>query len=152
MENLDRRDLFAALSALAALGTVASSASAADAAALSTNKVIPFKTMVIRKLDNGGEQRRVLNGTLATGEAIEVHETVLPAGATPHPPHQHAQSEIVFMQTGQVEFIDDDGKIIPAGPGDVIFTASNRMHGLKNVGATAATYIVVEIGRASHEG
>jgi XRE family transcriptional regulator, regulator of sulfur utilization len=148
MQYAVRRNLLAALSATALLATAAT---AAEPATLSANKVIPFSTMEIRKLDNGGEQRRVLNGLLTTGEMLEVHETVLPVGATPHPPHKHVPSEIVFMQTGQVEFIDDDGKIIPAGPGDVIFTASNRMHGLKNVGTVPATYIVVEVGRHAPE-
>jgi mannose-6-phosphate isomerase-like protein (cupin superfamily) len=151
MENLDRRDLFAAISALAALGTVASSASAAEAATLSQSKVIPFKSLTVRKFPNGGEQRRVISGTLATGEFIEVHETMLPAGEMPHLPHKHPNSEMLFIQTGSLEY-DDDGKITPVGPGDIVFSASNKMHGLKNVGATPATYIVVSVSKQIPEG
>ena len=151
MEYLDRRDLFAALSALAALGTAAASASAADAVTLSTSKVIPFKSLAVRKFPNGGEQRRVISGTLTTGEFIEVHETMLPAGEMPHPPHKHPNSEMLFIQTGALEY-DDDGKITPVGPGDIVFTASNQMHGLRNVGATPATYIVVSVSKQLPEG
>ena len=147
MEQLDRRDLFAALSALAAFGATALSAEAATGAMLSDNRVIKFSELPIRKLSNGGQQRRVIEGTLTTGEFIEVHHTVLPANQTPHPPHKHPNSEMVFMQTGHVEFIDEDGKAIPAGPGDIIFTASNRMHGMRNTGGTAATYMVVSVGK-----
>ena len=151
MEYLDRRDLFAALSALAALGTAAASASAADAVTLSTSKVIPFKSLAVRKFPNGGEQRRVISGTLTTGEFIEVHETMLPAGETPHPPHKHPNSEMLFIQTGALEY-DDNGKITPVGPGDIVFTASNQMHGLKNVGTMPATYIVVSVSKQLPEG
>ena len=145
MEQLDRRDLFAAISALAALGTVAGSAAAADEPRLAESRVIPFSSLKVIQLSNGGEQRRVIQGTLTTGEAIEVHETMLPAGQMPHPPHKHINTELLFIQTGSLEY-DDDGKITPIGPGDIVFTASNRMHGLKNVGTTPATYIVVSVG------
>jgi len=148
MAQLDRRDLFAAL---AALGAAATSSSGADAPTLSDSRVIPFKSLTVRKFPNGGEQRRVISGTLTTGEFIEVHETMLPAGETPHPPHKHPNTEMLFIQTGSLEY-DDDGKLTPVGPGDIVFTASNRMHGLKNVGTTPATYIVVSVGRQLPEG
>jgi len=151
MEHLDRRDLFAALSALAALGAASSPASAAESATLSDSRVIPFKSLTVRKFPNGGEQRRVMSGTLTTGEFIEVHETMLPAGETPHPPHKHPNSEMLFIQTGSLEY-DDDGKITPVGPGDIVFSASNKIHGLKNVGTTPATYIVFSVGKQLPEG
>ena len=151
MENLDRRDLFAALSALAALGTAAGNASAADEPSLTESKVIPFSSLKVIQLSNGGEQRRVIQGRLATGEAIEAHETMLPAGKMPHPPHKHVNTELLFIQTGSLEY-DDDGKVTPIGPGDIVFTASNRMHGLKNVGTTPATYIVVSVGEKPMKG
>jgi len=146
MDHLARRDLFAVMGALAALGSVTESAQAAEAAALGKSKVFKFAELPVLKLSNGGEQRRVLQGQLTTGEAIEMHETVLPAGQMPHPPHKHINSEIVIMQTGAVEFIDEDGTATKIGPGDIIFTASNRMHGMKNTGSEAASYIVVSVG------
>jgi len=145
MERIDRRDVLATISALAAWGATASSASAADEPVLSDSKVIPFSSLAVRTFPNGGEQRRVIQGRLPTGESIEVHETMLPAGQMPHPPHKHINTEILFIQTGALEY-DDDGKLTPIGPGDIIFTASNRMHGLKNVGTGPATYIVVSVG------
>jgi mannose-6-phosphate isomerase-like protein (cupin superfamily) len=92
----------------------------------------------------------VISGTLSTGEFIEVHETMLPAGETPHPPHKYPNSEMLFIQIDALEY--DDGKITPVGPGDIVFTASNRMHGLKNVGTTPATYIVVSVSKQLPEG
>jgi len=151
MNSFDRRDMFALLSAFAALGTMGA-ARAEGEATLSTSKVFKFADLPLRKFPNGGEQRRVLSGTLPTGEFLEVHETMLPAGEMPHPPHKHPNTEMLFIQTGHVEFLDDDGSLIPAGPGDIVFTASNKMHGLKNVGSTAATYIVVSVGKQLKEG
>ena len=150
METLDRRSLFAVFSALAAAG-VTGGAGAAEPT-LSVSKVLRYADLPLRKFANGGEQRRVITGTLPTGEFIEVHETMLPAGETPHPPHKHPNSEMLFIQTGQLEETGEDGKTTSVGPGDIIFTASNRMHDLRNVGTTPATYIVVSVSKQLPQG
>lgn len=150
MDSLDRRDLFAVFSALAAAGVSMRAAAAAEptpSSTLSASKVLHYADLPVRRFPNGGEQRRVMAGTLPTGESLEVHETMLPAGEMPHPPHKHPNSEMLFIQTGTLEYIDDDGSHLPAGPGDIVFVASNKMHGLKNVGTTPATYIVVSVSK-----
>jgi XRE family transcriptional regulator, regulator of sulfur utilization len=88
-----------------------------------------------------------MSGTLTTGEFVEVHESMLPAGEMPHPPHKHPNSEFLFIQAGDLDYIDDDGSRIAVGPGDIVFSASNKMHGLKNKGTTPATYIVVSVSQ-----
>jgi quercetin dioxygenase-like cupin family protein len=113
---------------------------------LSQSRVIRFKDLPVVKLDNGGTQRPVMSGTLPTGEFIEVHETVLPAGETPHPPHKHPNSEWLFIQSGKLEY-NDNGKIIAVGPGDIVFSASNVSHGLNNIGTADATYIVFSVSK-----
>jgi quercetin dioxygenase-like cupin family protein len=154
MATMDRRDLLAVLPALAALA-LGDDASAQtpqgrlSTAELSKSRVTRFKDLPVVKLENGGEQRRVMSGTLPTGEFIEIHETVLPAGKTPHPPHRHPNSEWLFIQTGTLEYDNVDGTIVAVGPGDIIFSASNVMHGLHNVGTTDASYIVFSVSRQS---
>jgi quercetin dioxygenase-like cupin family protein len=154
MTEIDRRDLLAIFPALAAFAMTGADAAAQTqtpqgrltTAELSKSRVVRFKDLTVRKLDNGGEQRPVMSGTLPTGEFIEIHETVLPAGKTPHAPHRHPNSEWLFIQSGKLEY-DRDGTMIPVEPGDIIFSASNVMHGLKNVGTTDASYIVFSVSK-----
>jgi quercetin dioxygenase-like cupin family protein len=151
MKSLNRRDLCVALSAFAAMGSVAAGAQAVaggGAKTLSESEAFPFDKLPVNRSKNGGASRPVTQGVLATGEYVEMHETTLPPGEMPHPPHKHRHSEFMMIREGTVEF-DNDGTKTRLGPGGVIFAASNKMHGLKNVGDVPAQYFVIAIGRES---
>ena len=152
MNPMNRRQACLAVAALAALGAEAFPAKAENASdperqnLLSGSGTISCDQLPITHLPNGGTMRRVVSGVLATGECIEVHESTLPAGKMPHPPHRHRNSEILFIGEGELEFLND-GKPEKVGPGDVVLAASNALHGLKNVGDSTGMYFVVAIGR-----
>jgi quercetin dioxygenase-like cupin family protein len=148
--EMDRRSALAGMAAFAMLGEVMS-AMGQTGEDLARSRVFSYESLAVKKYANGGTGRQVLAGTLPTGEFVEVHETTLPAGEMPHPPHKHAHSELLMIREGKLEFLDE-GKALPVGPGDVVFTASNRMHGLKNVGTTTANYFVVAVGVQTKEG
>lgn len=160
MQNMTRRNLLAVVSALAAFGTAGVEPSFPQSGSakherssdpvLSKSQTFDFDSLPVTKNANGGVMRRVISGTLPTGEFIEVHETTLPAGQMPHPPHRHRNSELLFIREGQLEYLND-GKPEHVGPGGMVFTASNVKHGLKNVGTTPASYFVIAISRADKE-
>lgn len=104
----------------------------------------PFEKLPMR-LSNNPEIRHVLKGKLATGESLEVHETTLPPGGAPHPPHSHVHTEMWLIREGTVE-LNIHGTAYRLGPGSVGFVHSNEEHGIKNSGTTPATYFVVAIG------
>jgi quercetin dioxygenase-like cupin family protein len=152
VNQMNRREACLALAALAALGGKTFPAQAGQTnnpgknSVLSHSETFSFDQLPVTGLPNGGMMRKVVSGVLVTGEFIEVHETMLPPGKMPHPPHRHRNSEILYIREGKLEFLND-GKPEPVGPGGVVFTASNVLHGLKNVGDTPAAYFVVAIGR-----
>jgi mannose-6-phosphate isomerase-like protein (cupin superfamily) len=155
MKNLSRRDLCSSLPALALLGGVFSPNGLAEMAAGQEPAPAPhwpaesqgfaFDVLPVHASTNGGASRAVMHGLLPTGETVELHETTLPPGQMPHPPHKHAHTELMLIREGTVEFMMDERRAT-LGPGGVCYAASNTMHGLKNIGSVPANYFVVAIG------
>ena len=135
--NYSRRDLSLLLPALLAVK------------AESQTATLPSQAHTLEQLhmkqDGQIEQWPVLKGMTHAGCPLEVHETNLPPGGMPHPPHNHVHEEMFFVQQGTVE-VTIAGKSTRLGPGSVAFIHSGDQHGLKNVGNTRAQYFVVAIG------
>ncbi len=133
-----RRSLLQAIPMLAA-----SSALASDSPALGSF-VKPYSELPVKKLGLS-ESRAILDGITHSGDHIEVHETMLVAGDSPHPPHRHAHDELFLMMTGKVG-ITIEGRTTVIGPGAAAFVHSNEMHGVINAGTEPAQYFVIAIG------
>ena len=149
MNQMNRRELGLTLSAFAMLSGLSASAqsgsSSGDAPKLLHSELFSYDKLPVKTSPNGMTSRAVVHGTLATGEFIEVHETTLPAGEMPHPPHRHTHSELLLIREGELQ-VDSDGQRGIVHAGDVIFTASTVLHSLKNVGTGPASYFVVAVG------
>ena len=148
LNNPGRRDLCTGLAAFAALAAITGGpAYAAPDSELTLNhsQLFPYDKLPVHASDNGGASRAVVHGTLTTGEFVEVHETTLPPGQMPHPPHRHTHSEFVLIREGRLE-ANSDGQIGILEAGGILFTASGVLHSLKNIGDTPANYFVVAVG------
>lgn len=149
VKTIDRREMMVAMAAVAVLGKTAEAQPGTSNKAgpvLSRSKVYRFEDLPVIPREHGQLDQTVLEGPLATGEQLEVHETTLQPGQMPHLPHRHRHSELMLVRDGQLEF-DNDGDRETAGPGGVFFVASNVLHGVKCVGDVAANYYVIAIGR-----
>jgi quercetin dioxygenase-like cupin family protein len=88
-----------------------------------------------------GSRRSVFNAPTTTLTNFECHISTIKPGQTVHPPHTHGNEEMLIVKDGTLAvFIK--GRTYTAGPGAIIFYASNDLHGASNAGATSATYYV----------
>jgi mannose-6-phosphate isomerase-like protein (cupin superfamily) len=104
-----------------------------------------FDKMPVHNANNGAEFRSAMRGKLATGEGLEVHESALPPGTSPHAPHRHRHSELWLIREGELE-LTINGKTYPLSAGGVGFVRSDEEHGIRNVGKSTANYFVVAVG------
>lgn len=135
---ITRRDLLVALFAVfVTLGAVAArtQTSVMHSALFEWNAVPPKQT-------NVGAVRQFFRSPTATLDELELHVTTLNPGLSSHAPHKHPNEELVIVKEGTVEALVN-GEWRRAGPGSVIFNASNELHAVRNVGTTPATYHVI---------
>jgi quercetin dioxygenase-like cupin family protein len=138
--NPTRRNLALLLPALAA---VRAQAQPGDI----PSKAYRFEDIPVKPSGPGGvnKTRSVLKGDLHHGFPIEVHETELPPGGAPHPPHKHVHEEMFVVLVGQVDFMVN-GATTRLGPGSVGFASGGDEHGLHNGTGAMCRYIVIELG------
>lgn len=89
--------------------------------------------------------RQILKGETHTGLLVDLHESELPAGQTPHAPHHHLHEEMLLVREGTME-VTIAGKVTRLGPGSVAYIASNQEHGYRNPGGTPVAYFVLALG------
>jgi quercetin dioxygenase-like cupin family protein len=133
------RDVLVACGAVAL--TLTAVAAQAPAAAVLNSTLFDWAALTATP-NRTGEVRRVIRAPTATLDELEIHITTLKPGEASHPPHQHVNEEILIVKEGTVEALVD-GQLKRGGPGSLIFQASNKLHNIKNVGSTPATYHVI---------
>lgn len=138
--KLSRRDLALLLPALTAVRAHAQPGNI-------PSKAYRFEDLPVKASGpgNANKTRAVLKGDLHHAIPLEVHETELPPGGAPHPPHKHVHEEMFVVLVGQVDFMVN-GVTTRLGPGSVGFAAGGDEHGLHNGTDAMCRYLVLEIG------
>ena len=137
---ITKRDLL--VGALAVCTTLVGIALAQSGKPLMKSSVFDWTT-IEAKTTKTGARRDFFDAPTATTDKLECHVTTLNPGESPHAPHQHPEEELMIVKEGTIEVMQN-GVTKRAGPGSVVFQASNEMHGFRNVGQTQATYHVIK--------
>lgn len=108
------------------------------------SQAIKFEDMPV-KVSGLNKTRAILDGETHSGFPVEVHETELPVGGSPHPPHQHVSEEMFLIQDGLLD-VTVNGNTSRLTPGSVFYVNSNDLHGVRNPGPKGARYFVIALG------
>ena len=112
-------------------------------------RVLPSKAYAFEQLT--GRQTatiksyQILTGDTHSGHRMDLHESELPGGIAPHPPHKHLHEEMLFIREGQME-VTINGQSTLLGPGGCAYIASNDLHGFRNPGTVPSKYFVLALG------
>jgi mannose-6-phosphate isomerase-like protein (cupin superfamily) len=130
---------------LAMLGTMAAAAKAQEVTGTGTLGASKVFVPALTEAANGSQRWAGLNGTFATGEAVAMHESVIPAGTPKGTLHVIKHSELTVVLEGTLSFQHDD-VIDTARAGSVIYVAYGTNHLVWNSGESAARYLVMQVG------
>src|SRR5206468_1924185 len=147
MKSMNRRQVCAALPALAAVGNSAVSAFAAQTASpetatanpqpaagtLGAARVISLEQMQEQKRPNGAGWS-IAHGTLATGETVNLRQSMQVAGSPAPPLHVIQHTEFIMVREGEVEFQHEvSGKTVTerAIAGAVVYIPIGTRHAIR---------------------
>jgi mannose-6-phosphate isomerase-like protein (cupin superfamily) len=136
---ITRRDL--ATAAIAVSVTLACVSMAEEKPKLLDSTAWKWEDMAVKKTDVG-ELRSLVREPTRTLDELEMHITTLNPHTASHLPHTHPNEELVIVREGTLQ-AHVNGKEVVVGPGSILFYASMQPHAVKNIGATPATYFVV---------
>jgi quercetin dioxygenase-like cupin family protein len=158
MSEMSRRELVVGAVAAALGGTAVAQSAGGISGAVTSGaadkasgdfaggaKVFSYSDVVRTKTANGSERINGFHGTVATGEAVSMHESWIPAGTPAVPLHVIHHTEIVVVMEGEVE-LNHDGTLSRGKAGDVLYVANGTNHYVKNVGIGVARYMVIQVG------
>jgi len=81
-----------------------------------------------------GELTVFFEGKTADLKSLVAGTLLLHPGQEPHPPHQHPEEEIMIMTEGKGTILVG-GKHYDVANGSVMYSESNKLHGVKNTGS-----------------
>lgn len=122
----NRRDLFK----LAAFQAVAAAAAGAK---LPNGTMDKGKAKVTK--EPFGDLSVYYDGPTDQLKAVTFGSLQLKPGATPHPPHQHPEEEIMILTEGSGE-ISVEGKVTKVSAGTSMYCGAGKLHGIVNTGKT----------------
>lgn len=117
---------------------------------------LPVLPSSIRKLglplaeaSEGGWRRYPLfRGSTAALDSMSCHAAVLSPGYSPHPPHAHADEELLMVLSGEADLLMadapsyDGARPIRAKAGDFAYYPPGHHHTIRNPGSSPVTYMM----------
>ncbi len=105
----------------------------------------PINLPLELKSDTGWSFHEQFRGMTSNVSDMECHVSVLAPGKTPHPPHQHAEEEVLIVLNGEATLrVDESGTIQPktAPAGSLIYYPCMHAHTITNLTSSPLTYLM----------
>ena len=84
----------------------------------------------------------VFSGTPGGRPSLGCHVSVLMPGNSPHPPHSHAEEELLLLLSGEVELRFSRREPTRLRPGEFVYYPAHFAHTLQTTSMDPATYVM----------
>lgn len=86
----------------------------------------------------------IFRGSTTNVEDLECHVSVLEPDTSPHPPHAHAEEELLVVLDGEAELLIGKGseRIERVGPRDFVYYEGRQPHTIRGRGDGPVTYLM----------
>ena len=84
------------------------------------------------------------DGSTANVPSLACHASVLLHDHTPHPPHTHAEEEVLLLLSGEVELIFSETERASLRPGELAYYPAGFAHTLRTTTRGPATYVMLK--------
>jgi uncharacterized cupin superfamily protein len=107
-----------------------------------TSRIHPLRLPLEPDEQRGWKPYPAFSGSTANLPSLSCHASVLLQGHSPHPPHVHAEEELLLLLTGEVELVFSETERAGLRPGEFVYYPANFAHTLQTTSAEPATYVM----------
>ena len=106
-----------------------------------TSRIHPLRLPLEPDEQQGWKPYPVFSGSTADLPSLSCHASVLVHGHSPHPPHRHAEEELLLLLSGEVELVLESERA-RLRPGELVYYPAGFAHTLQTTSAEPAMYVM----------
>ena len=107
-----------------------------------TGRIHPLRLPLEPDEQSGWKPYPAFSGSTANVSSLSCHASVLLQGHSPHPPHTHAEEEVLLVLGGEVELVFSETERNHLRAGELVYYPVDFAHTLQTVSAEPATYVM----------
>jgi quercetin dioxygenase-like cupin family protein len=109
-----------------------------------TSRIHVFRLPLEPDEEAGWKPYPAFKGSTADLPSLSCHASVLAPDHSPHPPHTHAEEELLLLLAGEAELALPDRGTTPLRPGEFVYYPTGFAHTLRTTSTEPATYAMLK--------
>jgi mannose-6-phosphate isomerase-like protein (cupin superfamily) len=109
-----------------------------------TSRIHVFRLPLEPDEKTGWKPYPAFKGSTADLPSLSCHASVLASNHSPHPPHTHAEEELLLLLAGEADLVLPERGTMPLRPGEFVYYPTGFSHTLRTTSTEPATYAMLK--------